>query len=70
LKRRCHSERSEESLIVSSAVPENHKSEMFRFAQHDRHGVVALQLFNLLSSDLTFVTFFNLVTLIDVLREN
>jgi ATP-dependent helicase YprA (DUF1998 family) len=43
LNRRCHSERSEESLIVSSAVPENDESEMFRFAQHDSHVVVTFQ---------------------------
>jgi len=35
---------AKKSLTVSSEVRENDKSEMFRFAQHDRHGVVTLQL--------------------------
>jgi len=41
----CHSERSEESLIICSAARQQ-KPEMFRFAQHDKslnpiHGAAA-----------------------------
>jgi hypothetical protein len=32
----CHSERSEESQIISSLRSKSQESEMFRFAQHDR----------------------------------
>jgi hypothetical protein len=49
----CHSERSEESQIVSEAlITTNHKSEMFRFAQHDR--AETLQHLNEVNASLPF----------------
>ena len=32
----CHSERSEESRMISHTQPTKQQPEMFRFAQHDR----------------------------------
>ncbi len=52
---------AEESLIVFSAAAENDKSEMFRFAQHDRTLLNASTLF---LERFNFCNFFNVVTLL------